>query len=113
MREYTMAVLTAGLWVLALARVTRLIVADRLTDFLRVWAYKRSRGGESMLTYFVQCPWCISMWLGFATAWIIWLQADIPGYLYPLVALSGSYLVGLLATNLEDSDDVDVEITDD
>lgn len=113
MREYILGALTGGLWVLALARVTRLVVADRLTDFLRIWAYHRSQGAESLLTYFVQCPWCVSMWLAFATAWIIWFQVDLPGYMYPLVALSGSYLVGLLATNLEDHEDIDVEITDD
>lgn len=113
MKDFTMALLTAGLWVFALARATRLIVADRLTDFLRIWAYKRSKGAETYLTYFLQCPWCVSMWLGFATAWVIWLRVDWPGYMYPLVALSGSYLVGIFASNLEDHDDIDVEITDD
>lgn len=112
MREFVMALFTLALWVLALARVTRLIVADKLTDFLRIWAYKRSRGGESYLTYFLQCPWCVSMWLGFGTAWVVWLVADWPGYLYPLVALAGSYAVGVLATNLEPHDDIDVEIVD-
>lgn len=113
MKDYAMALLTGGLWVFALARVTRLIVADRLTDFLRIWAYKRSKGAETYLTYFVQCPWCVSMWLGFATAWIIWLQVDWPWYLYPLVSLTGSYLVGVFAENLEPDDDIEVEIEDD
>lgn len=108
-----MALLTTGLWVLALARVTRVIVADQLTDFIRIWAYKRSKGAETKLTYFVQCAWCMSMWLGFATAWVIWLQVDWPGYLYPLVALSGSYLVGLFASNLEPDDEMQVEIVND
>lgn len=113
MTDPAMALLTAGLWVFALARVTRLLVADRLTDFLRIWAYRRSGGGESMLTYFVQCPWCVSMWLGFATAWIVWLQVDWGWYLYPLIALSGSYLVGVFATKLEPHEEIDVVITTD
>jgi len=105
--------LVTGFWVLALARVTRLIVSDRLTDFLRVWAYNRSRGAESLLTYFLQCPWCVSMWLGFGSAWVIWLQVDWPGYMYPLVALAGSYLVGVMATNLESDEHIEVEIQED
>lgn len=113
MRDFVTALLITGLWVLALARVTRLLVADRLTDFIRVWAYHRSQGAETLLTYFVQCPWCVSMWLGFGTAWVIWLQVDWPGYLYPLVALAGSYLVGISASNLEPSDELDIEIVDD
>lgn len=113
MEESITAIGLLGLWVLALARLTRLIVADRLTDFLRIWAYKRSRGADTYLTYFVKCPWCVSMWLGFGTAWVVWLIADWPGYVYPLVALAGSYLVGVLAENLESSDDIDVEIIDD
>ena len=30
--------LVTALWIIAVARATRLLTADRLTDFLRVWA---------------------------------------------------------------------------
>lgn len=108
-----LTIVTGGLWVLSLARVTRLIVADKLTDFLRIWAYRRSKGAETYLTYFLQCPWCVSMWLGFATAWVVWLPGALPGYLYPLLALAASYVVGIFASNLEPNDDIEVEIEDD
>lgn len=108
-----MTVIVMGLWVLSLARVTRLLVADQLTDFLRIWAYHKSKGAETYLTYFLKCAWCMSMWLAFGTAWVIWLHVDWPLYLYPLVALSGSYVVGVFATNLEPDDDIDVEIIND
>ncbi len=113
MNEFTalLSIATGGLWALALARLTRLIVADRLTDFLRVWAYRRSKGAETYLTYFLQCPWCVSMWLGFGTAWVIWWHPA--PVLYILAALAASYLVGLMASNLEPDDDIEVEIEDD
>jgi hypothetical protein len=112
MRELTMALLTTGFWVLALARVTRLMTKDEITDFLRVWIYGRW-GESSTAGYFATCPWCWSMWLGFGTAWVVWLAADWPWYLYPLVALSGSYLVGVSAENLESDEHVEVEIVED
>jgi hypothetical protein len=107
-----LTLVTGGLWVLALARVTRLLTQDEITDFIRVWVYGRW-GKDSSPGYFATCPWCVSMWLGFAFAWIVWLPGgELPGYLYPLIALTGSYLVGLMASNLEPDEDIDVEIMD-
>jgi hypothetical protein len=113
MRDFAMDLVIAGLWVLALARVTRLVVSDRLTDFLRIWAYRRSRGAETMLTYFVQCPWCVSMWLGLGSSWAVFLLTGWDWWLYPLLSLAGSYAVGVLAENLEPDDDAEIEIVDD
>ena len=113
MHDYINDLLMTGLWVLALARVTRLTVSDRHTDFLRIWAYKKSKGAETLLTYFVQCPWCVSMWLAFATLWPIYMLTGTDWRMYPLVALAGSYVVGILAENLESDDDIEVEIEDD
>lgn len=102
-----------ALWALALARLTRLLTADEITDFIRVWAYKRAHGGENKLTYFVQCPWCMGMWLSFATVWSVFLVSDLwSWWLYPVLALSGSYLVGLMASNLEPDDDTEIEISE-
>lgn len=99
---------TGGLWVFALARVTRLLTRDEITDFLREWIFGRW-GEASKIGYFSTCPWCVSMWLGFATAWVVWLPGWLPGYLYPLIALTGSYLVGIMASNLEPDDEFEIE----
>lgn len=110
MTDIATALLTGGLWVFALARVTRFIVADRLTDFVRNWAWTRSQGRETYLTYFLECPWCVSVWLAFGTAWVIWLPGGgWPWWIYPLAALTASYMVGLMAENLEEHDDVEIE----
>lgn len=97
------------LWALALMRLTRLINADELTDPLRLWIMRRT-GPESKWSYFVQCPWCVSMWLGFATAaFPVWLTG-VSWWWLPLLALAGSHLTGLLA-QLDDSD-ADIVIED-
>jgi hypothetical protein len=110
--DFAVDAVVAGLWLLAAARVTRLLTKDAITDFVREWAYRRSRGGDTLLTYFVQCPWCIGMWVALSTGWLpLWLT-DRHIALWPLVALAASYLIGVSAENLESADDFDVEITD-
>lgn len=47
---------------LAVARLTILMVDDRLTISYRRWVVKRW-GEESMPAYFVHCSWCTSMWV--------------------------------------------------
>lgn len=89
-------ILVLLLWVLALMRVTRLINADEITDPIRISIMNRT-GPESRWSYFVQCPWCVSMWLGFVTAaFPIWLL-HLPWWWLPLLALAGSHLTGLAA----------------
>lgn len=48
--------------VLAVARITRLLVEDRLTVSWRQWVV-RKYGAESMPAYLVHCPWCMSIWV--------------------------------------------------
>lgn len=101
----TVVVLVA--WVLALARLTRLINADELTDPLRIWIMHKT-GPESKWSYFVGCPWCVSMWLGLASApFALWLT-DLELWLWPVVALAGSHLTGLLAGL--DNEHIEVEV---
>ena len=59
-----MSVLIVSLVVAALAvtRITRLLVADKLMVGYRQWVVKRW-GPESMISYLVHCPWCTSIWV--------------------------------------------------
>lgn len=85
--------------VLAVARLTRLVVEDRITNFYRLWMV-RKYGEESVASYFVHCPWCMSIWVAavvmpVAVAWPNrWVFAV-------LASLGASYLTGLLAKRLE------------
>jgi len=101
------AVVVLVIWVLALARVTRLINADEITDPMRIWVMHKT-GVESTASYFVRCPWCVSMWLGLASApFALWL-ADLSLWLWPVVALAGSHITGLLAGL--DREDIEIEV---
>ena len=85
--------LVAVLFVLSVARVTRLINSDRVFDPVRVVVARRQRrwrnlaaaapdgsDGEGQyvrrlerwetVEYYIGCPWCVSMWAAGLSAWI-------------------------------------------
>jgi hypothetical protein len=81
--------------VLAVARLTRLLVEDRITNSLRLWVI-RKYGKSSMPAYFIHCPWCMSIWI----APLVMPVAVLWPNRWVLLALSipaASYLTGLLA----------------
>lgn len=106
---YVILLIAFAGWVLALARVTRLMTADEITDFIREAVFSRW-GEDSKQGYFATCPWCQSFWYGFASAWIVILASGVSWWWYPIIALAGSELVGLIASNLEPDDDFELEI---
>lgn len=78
-----MLVISLILGVLAVARVTRLLVEDKLTVGYRQWVV-RKWGPDSLASYLVHCPWCTSPWIAapvmpvaalFPNVWIISLLA--------------------------------------
>lgn len=84
---------------LAVARVTRLLVSDKITVFLRQWIVTKF-GANSLASQLFHCSWCMSIWVAipvmpiaalFPNRWVIALLA-IP---------AASYLTGFLA-NRED-----------
>lgn len=56
-----MLILTLAVAMLAVARLSMLIVDDKLMLWLRQWVV-RKWGEESMPSYFIHCNWCMSMW---------------------------------------------------
>lgn len=91
---------TLGVFVLVtlgLARVTRLITADRFMLGFRRWVINRF-GQESLPTYLVHCVWCTGLWLSLP-AGFLWAAATLPLHLWWLfvpAAFAMSHLVGLL-----------------
>jgi Protein of unknown function (DUF1360) len=54
---------------LASYRLTKLIRDDLITEPLRETVYSRfGRPDESRVSYLVNCPWCMSIWLGLVLA---------------------------------------------
>jgi fatty acid desaturase len=96
-----------SLFVLTVARLTRLVNADAILDPIRI-AIARKRGADSTLVYFLGCVWCVGLWLSLLLAiptvaylgWEWWT-------LFPL-GLSASHVVGLLA-RLDDAEEIDIE----
>ena len=128
-----MSVFVAVVWVLAVARVTRLVNQDVVFDPVRLWVASRVRGageaaaaaevldrvgagrvwrrGErrwSTVEYFLSCPWCVGMWVAAVSAWVpLWHSHNVVA-VYVGVVLAASHVVGVAAELLND-DDVVVE----
>lgn len=83
----------------ACARFTRLVRADRITEpFRKRWV--RHFGGESIWSYWIICPWCLSMWFApfFAAGFL--LSIDASGWEWGVIvpaSLAYSHLAGLSA----------------
>ena len=89
------------LGIVATARLTRLIVVDQLTVSWRR-AVIRKWGEGSLQSYFIHCPWCMSIWWGL----LILPPSLLLPYFFPwlgiwfMAALAipvASYVTGLLS----------------
>lgn len=85
------------LTVLAVYRLTLLLVADRLLQRPRRWLYERSRGA-GRLAYFVTCPWCVSVWVGALGALACLRWGDGWGWWLAALTLACSAVTGFLAS---------------
>lgn len=101
------------LYALAVARVTRLITADKITEGLRGhvirWADRRAGinpddpfAPTPLLSYFVTCPWCVSIYVGAVAAPLAFWLGESPWTLVPALALAFSAFTGCLAKIGED-----------
>ena len=106
-------------YALAVARVTRLINADRVTqrprDWLTLRLWKRYTGDWSaaahaladpkaeppLSVYLLTCPWCVSIYVAAVVAPAAYWWGDRPWLLVPALALAFSHITGLLAKNGE------------
>ncbi len=78
---------------LATYRITRLFTADRIMDWARAWAERRS----AWLGYLITCDWCLSIWLAPPVAALMVIWGDNRLVLAALFALAASALTGLLS----------------
>lgn len=84
-----MSVLALSLFLglLAVARLTRVIVEDRIAIGFRQWVVRRW-GEDGKFAYLVHCPWCTSLWVSapvmpvavlFPNRWVIAVLAVLAG----------------------------------
>lgn len=95
-----MELLSLILLPLAVARFTRLLTADRITEAPRnaVVRWLMSRNEHSLLAYLVLCSWCSSMYVGagVAAGWVFW--GDERWFAATMGAAVGSWAAGFLAS---------------
>lgn len=89
------------LYFLAVMRITRLINFDTIMDWLHN-VVGNTFGPGSWQAEFLECPWCVGMWVSLTTAWVplLFLRTPAIGYyvaLYVLLALATSMVTGLMA----------------
>lgn len=113
----SMPVAIIVVYALAVARVTRLVTTDKLTLPPRRavvdWAVRRRYGfvpirneellaeiadNPPALAYLVNCPWCVSVYVGAAVAPLAWAWGTRWWLLVPALALAFSYVTGFLAS---------------
>ena len=105
----TFDVVTLILYVAAVARLTRLVNKDEITDPLRITVIRRY-GEDSRPAYFLGCPWCVSIWVAGATAPFALAQTAQTLWLWPVLALAASWATGTLAAL--DGEEIEIEIED-
>ena len=99
--------LVLSLFVLTVARLTRLVNADFILDPIRVRIADR-RGPHSTLLYFLGCVWCVGLWLSLLLAIPTVAYLGWPWWSLLPLGLSASHIVGLLA-RLDDTEDIGIE----
>ncbi|UVT31439.1 hypothetical protein SEA_MASK_6 [Mycobacterium phage Mask] len=125
-------VLVLVVYVLAVARVTRLINYDVVLDFARLWIARRAAAAAAvaaeadewghetistsarkrqvrwnLLAEFAVCPWCVGWWVALVGAVPVVIVLGWSWWALVPVALACSYLVGLVAPLT--ADEIDVE----
>jgi hypothetical protein len=120
------------IYVLTCARITRLINSDMILDRPRLWVVGRLRhhqdavkeaglkGQHSVveihgahvrrwanLHYFLECPWCVSIWVCLALAYPAVRLVCWPWWAALPVALAASHLIGVFAF-AADTEDTEV-----
>jgi Protein of unknown function (DUF1360) len=85
--------------VLAVARITRLLVEDQLMVKYRQWVV-RKWGETSMAAYLAHCPWCTSIWVAIAVMPIAVLF-PVKGVIAAFAVPAASMITGLLADRKE------------
>lgn len=99
-----MSTLAIVLAVALTIRVTKLLVSDGITYPVRARIVVKL-GPDHKLAYFVNCPWCVSVWVGAGAATLAWYFPTNPVFVIAGVTALASYLTGLLATHLEPDED--------
>lgn len=126
-------ILVVVVYTLAVMRITRLINGDTILDRFRLIPARKAhtarnamnaarRSGQhetakhfddvqrrwSTVLYFIECPWCVGMWVCLLTAWVPMAYWHLPLVQYIGFALAASHLIGVFAF-AADTEEIEVE----
>lgn len=85
--------LLLAIYVLAVARLSRIVTTDKIGEPVRAWALRQG----PLIGYAAHCDWCLGWWVAGALAFPVAAVGGLPWWwgfgLWPAC----SYLVGLLS----------------
>lgn len=87
-------------------RLTRVLTYDDISVPLRLAILRRVKPTNPIAT-FIQCPWCVSIWIGAGAAVYLILAFDITWWLFLPMLLVFSAVTGFIASKY-DTDEEDV-----
>lgn len=86
--------------VLATARLTRLVTADKIAEPVRARIERRFGPPEqSKFMYLITCDWCASFWIAVPVAVAAVMAGDTAVVQIGLLALAASQVTGMFAAN--------------
>jgi hypothetical protein len=91
-----MDLITIPLLLLAVARLTRLVTADKLTEKPMFWMIGKVNRWPA-IGYLFTCAWCTSVYLGAAGAAAWWAWGGDRWFTAVCAALAASHVAGFLA----------------
>jgi uncharacterized protein DUF1360 len=87
------------IYALAVTRLDGLIRADGITEDARgallVWLDDRPKTLGKFIADVLDCPWCLSIWIGAVAAPMVWFFGDHPVMLIPALILAFSQVTGM------------------
>jgi sterol desaturase/sphingolipid hydroxylase (fatty acid hydroxylase superfamily) len=89
---------------LAVSRATTMLTTDRIFLSFRRWVVNKY-GDESMMSYWVHCRYCVSIWMALPAA-PLWTALNLPlnkWWIAPFAWFALSYITVLLG-RLEETD---------
>lgn len=88
--------LTTILSIVAIYRITALIIDDRVFDRPRDWIHRNLTGKWIDVPYLITCYWCLSFWVGLVC---LPLMLFLPWLWFPLsFVLTASAVSGILGS---------------
>lgn len=86
-------------YALAVMRLDGLIRADGITEDARgallAWLDDRPKTLGKFIADVLDCPWCLSIWIGAVAAPLVWFWGDHPVMLIPGLMLAFSQVTGM------------------